>query len=205
LAAWGGFAPGARLPARGYEIIPGKMIVQQRQITAAVPVGVLELPTNLSDRLALPHHLDRRHHPAGVAGNALVRRTFMQGKVTVGVAAYAGDVAAGERLVRMDIIGLRGTIARRMAVKQRGCVSTLAASVNIARERWAGSEIDENADGGCRVVLGGCAEPDAGGITMAKTNTLKVKRIAELRRAASFIDDNLSSLEKLQTRPSGVG
>jgi hypothetical protein len=78
-------------------------------------------------------------------------------------------------------------------------------SVNIARERWAGSEIDENADGGCRVVLGACAEPDAGGITMAKTNTLKVKRIAELRRAASFIDDNLSSLEKLQTRPSGVG
>ena len=84
-------------------------------------------------------------------------------------------------------------------LRQRGCVSTLAASVNIARERWAGSAIDENADGGCRVVLGACAEPDAGGITMAKTNTLKVKRIAEMCRAASFIDDNLSPLEKLHT------
>ena len=46
---------------------------------------------------------------------------------------------------------------------------------------------------------GACAEPDAGGITMAKTNTLKVKRIAEMCRAASFIDDNLSPLEKLHT------
>jgi hypothetical protein len=28
LIAWGGFAPGARLPSPGHEIILGKMIVQ---------------------------------------------------------------------------------------------------------------------------------------------------------------------------------
>jgi hypothetical protein len=42
---------------------------------------------------------------------------------------------------------------------QRGCVSTLAASAKIARERSAGSEIAANADGGCN-VLEGCADPE---------------------------------------------
>src|SRR5262245_42305138 len=40
----------------------------------------------------------------------------------------------------------------------RGCVSTLAASPKIARERSAGSEIAANADGDCN-VLEGWAEP----------------------------------------------
>src|SRR5919108_5307533 len=41
---------------------------------------------------------------------------------------------------------------------QRGCVSTLAASAKMARDRSAGSRIPENVDGGCK-VLEGCAEP----------------------------------------------
>src|SRR5262249_45618713 len=40
---------------------------------------------------------------------------------------------------------------------QRGCVSTLAASAKMARERSAGSEMAANADGGCN-VLESCAE-----------------------------------------------
>src|SRR5215471_2215675 len=40
---------------------------------------------------------------------------------------------------------------------QRGCVSTLAASTKMARERSAGSEMAANADGGCK-VLESCAE-----------------------------------------------
>src|SRR6478735_4991365 len=43
---------------------------------------------------------------------------------------------------------------------QRGCVSTLAASANIARDRSAGSEIDANAEGACKPLGAGvCAEP----------------------------------------------
>ena len=42
---------------------------------------------------------------------------------------------------------------------QRGWVSTLAASTNIARDRSAGSEIDANAEGACKPLGGVCAEP----------------------------------------------
>src|SRR5215813_2150179 len=42
---------------------------------------------------------------------------------------------------------------------QRGCVSTLAASTKMARERAAGSEMAANADGGCN-VLESCAEAE---------------------------------------------
>jgi|SRR5215472_4408427 len=42
---------------------------------------------------------------------------------------------------------------------QRGCVSTLAASAKMARERSAGSEMAANAGGGCN-VLESCAEAE---------------------------------------------
>jgi hypothetical protein len=45
--------------------------------------------------------------------------------------------------------------------RQRGCVSTLAASAKIARERSPGSEMEENADGGWRVERSVCAKPYA--------------------------------------------
>ncbi len=51
---------------------------------------------------------------------------------------------------------------------QRGCVSTLAASTNIARDRSAGSEIDANAEGACKPLGAGvCAEPAKGSTTAA--------------------------------------
>jgi hypothetical protein len=93
------------------------MIVEERQIPAAVQTRVLDLAANLPDRLALPRHLNRRHGPTRMARNALIGRAFVQGKVAVGMAGHAGKVAARERFVWMNIVGLRGAIASRMAVK----------------------------------------------------------------------------------------
>jgi hypothetical protein len=54
---------------------------------------------------------------------------------------------------------------------QRGCVSTLAASANIARDRSAGSEIDANAEGACKPPGAGvCAEPETEPASAAKHN-----------------------------------
>src|SRR4051812_28215353 len=54
---------------------------------------------------------------------------------------------------------------------QRGCVSTLAASAKMARERSAGSEMVANADGGCN-SLAGCAEPEVGATMTQKSNAM---------------------------------
>src|SRR5438094_3443794 len=61
----------------------------------------------------------------------------------------------------------------------------------MARDRSAGSAIEENADGGCKVMLEACAEGRTGCITRMKTNNARqlVKRIA----AVSLIDGNNSS------------
>jgi hypothetical protein len=63
LAAGSGLATGARLPSPSLQVIVSVMFVQQRQIAPAVAIAIFELSANLSDRLALPRHLDGRHHP----------------------------------------------------------------------------------------------------------------------------------------------
>jgi hypothetical protein len=88
---------------------------------------------------------------------------------------------------------------------QRGCVSTLAASPKMARERSAESEIAANADGGCN-VLDGCAKPDIDPATTAqKSNAMTgparmsphVFREQLFRAAKSFPEDNFSDLQKV--------
>ena len=96
------------------------MIVQQCQITAAVPIGILDLSANISNRLALPRHLDWCHHPARMAGNALIGRAFVQRNVPVGVTGHTGEITAREGLVRMDIVGLRWAIAHGVTVEAAG-------------------------------------------------------------------------------------
>jgi pimeloyl-ACP methyl ester carboxylesterase len=116
LAAGSGLATGARLPSPSHQVIASEMFVQQRQIAPAVAIAIFELSANLADRLALPRHLDGRHHPARMARNALIRRALMQGEVAVGVAGHAGHVTQHERLVRMNVVFLRRAITSRMAI-----------------------------------------------------------------------------------------
>src|SRR5207245_985983 len=63
----------AWMPAKGDEIVLGHVLVQQREVAAAGALGVLQLLTDLSDRLALPGHLDRCQSPTGMSRNALIR------------------------------------------------------------------------------------------------------------------------------------
>jgi hypothetical protein len=116
LIAGSGFASRARLPSPSYEVIVCEMFVEQRQIAPAVPIAIFELLANLSDRLALPRHLDGRHHPARMARNALIRRPLMQGEVAVGMAGNARHIAQHERLVGMNVIGLGRPITSWMAI-----------------------------------------------------------------------------------------
>src|SRR6516162_7324810 len=99
-----------------HQIIVSEMFMQQRQIAPAVAIAIFELSANLSDRPALPRHLDGRHHPARMARNALIRRALMQGEVAVGVAGHTGHVTQRERLVRMNVVCLRRAVTSRMAV-----------------------------------------------------------------------------------------
>ena len=67
---------------------------------------------------------------------------------------------------------------------QRGCVSTLAASPKMARERSAESEIAANAAGGCN-MLEGWAEPKVDP-TIQKSNVMA----GPARMSPHFMEDN---------------
>src|SRR5262249_15873969 len=80
---------------------------------------------------------------------------------------------------------------------QRGCVSTLAASAKMARERSAGSEMAANAGGGCN-VLESCAE--------AETDTAPAMQHSNATRSRSHAalclrpKDNFSERQKFTWR-----
>src|SRR5690242_14007064 len=79
---------------------------------------------------------------------------------------------------------------------QRGCMSTLAASPKMARERSAGSEIAANAEGGCS-VLEGCAEPEVDPTTQ-KSNVMA----GPARMSPHFMEDNWGPRGQLPRGPA---
>jgi hypothetical protein len=99
--------------------------VQKRQVAAAVSARVLELAANVADRLSLPGHLNGGQSPPWMPRDAAIGRALLQGKVMVRVACAAGISghaitilsARNRRHMGVQIIGLCGPIARRMAVK----------------------------------------------------------------------------------------
>ena len=76
---------------------------------------------------------------------------------------------------------------------QRGCVSTLATSEKMARERSPGSEIAANADGGCK-VLAGWAEPGTDAASIMQHS--KAMADPDRMRLMSPAGDNFSRLQK---------
>ena len=120
LRARGGIASGARLPAPCNEIVVRQMLVEERKVTTAVAVGILDLATNLAHRLAFPCHLDRGGHPARMARNAAIRCLLVQREIPVGVTGHAWRVTRRQRLMRMLIVSLRWTIRRGMTVHAAG-------------------------------------------------------------------------------------
>src|SRR5438045_1498990 len=55
------------------QVIVGEMLMQQREVTAAIALGVFKLPADFAYGLSLPGHLDRSQGPARMTGNALKR------------------------------------------------------------------------------------------------------------------------------------
>src|SRR5207244_6955933 len=98
LAARRRLASFARLPAPGDEVVFRHVLVQELEIAAAVARRILDLPADLADRFPLPRHLERRHAPARMSGDAAVRRALVQREVMLrmtGAAGIAGDPEAG--------------------------------------------------------------------------------------------------------------
>src|SRR5262249_56832099 len=62
----------AWIPRPGDHVVARHVLVQQLEIAAAVARGVLDLPADVADRLALPRHLGRCEAPAPISRNALV-------------------------------------------------------------------------------------------------------------------------------------
>jgi hypothetical protein len=93
-----------------------QMLMQQREVAASVAGGILDLAANLTDRFALPCHLDRRHHPARMSGNAAIRCPLHEGEVALGMTRHAGSLSCHQRLVRMFVVALQGAVAGRMTV-----------------------------------------------------------------------------------------
>ena len=106
----------ARLPSPSNQIIMCEMFMKHRKVAAAVPVGVLDLTTDVAYGFALPCHLDRRYHPARMARNAAVGRALHEREISIGMTRYAGGLSGHRRLMRVLIVGLKRPVARRMAV-----------------------------------------------------------------------------------------
>src|SRR5947209_8315700 len=115
LRARRGLAAFARRPAPRDQIVVCEMLLQQRERAPAVTRRILDLLADLSERLALPRHLDRREAPARMPGNALVARAGAdQREVLLAVAGRAGQArdadaalaAIGRRYVIMMLRAL---------------------------------------------------------------------------------------------------
>src|SRR6478672_3078263 len=126
LGAGHGVAAGPRLPGPADEIVVRQMLVQQREIAAAVALRVLNLTADLAYRFALPRHLDRRQAPACMPWHAL-KRCLLAGEnrdVAVHVAGAAGiaghtaavGAARDRRRMGVHVVALGRAVARRMAV-----------------------------------------------------------------------------------------
>jgi hypothetical protein len=88
---------------------------------------------------------------------------------------------------------------------QRGCVRTLAASANSARERMAGSAIALKADAGCKVAPSGvCAEPDTEASSAAQTKQ-GVSRMIPHHPADVSRFDNLPRKERFTAAKAAAG
>jgi hypothetical protein len=98
------------------------MLLQQRQVAAAVARRVFQLPADFANRLALPSHFQRRKAPTGMTGNAFIASGFMQRHIVLGVAfgAVGAEVtcfaAPNRRPVFVIVRTLQRMIASRVAV-----------------------------------------------------------------------------------------
>src|SRR5690349_4948401 len=80
-------AAAAWVPAPGDQIVVRNVLVQEREVTAAVAFGILQLGADLACRFSLPGHLDRSQAPSRVTRDAFVSgRRFQQRIVRLRVA-----------------------------------------------------------------------------------------------------------------------
>jgi len=92
------------------------MLVQKREVAAAVAVGILDLTANLADRLAFPRHFDRGRHPARMPRYAAIRCALVEREVAVGVTGDAWGFPRRHRLMRMLVVALQRTVGRWVTV-----------------------------------------------------------------------------------------
>src|SRR5690242_3791847 len=69
-----GLTTGPGVPAPPDQIIVRHVLAELGQGAMAVAVGILDLPADLAERLALPCHLERGELPPRIAWDACLRR-----------------------------------------------------------------------------------------------------------------------------------
>src|SRR5690242_3808118 len=93
------------------------MVMQEFKVAPAVSLRILQLLAYLRDCLSLPGHVNRCQKPPIMTRNAAVRCAFLEYIVSAGVTAKAcSSRSPCGRIMRMHIVGLCRTIARRMAI-----------------------------------------------------------------------------------------
>jgi hypothetical protein len=134
------------------------MLVQQFKIASTVALRVPDLPTDITDRLAFPRHLDRRQAPARMTGNALqpclltgedfdVRSRWQAPQVLPGTPPPSAPRTTGGECGCMSSPCV-GRLLAGWQFMQRGFMITFPASVNSMRERARGSAMLAKAEGG---------------------------------------------------------
>src|SRR3954469_17096901 len=101
----GGAAAGGGVPTPRDQVVMRDVLVQEREIAAAVAGGVLYLLADLARGFSFPGHLDRRQSPARMAGEAFERRmsadrdrrVLLHVAAAAGVPRHAGAVVAANR------------------------------------------------------------------------------------------------------------
>ncbi len=128
LGPGGGRALAARRPGPADQRVLGHVLQQGGHVETAVARRVLDLATDLAQRLAGPRHRRRRQMPFRMAGHTRLRivRRMMAGIARQARRAVPVGAAHHERHVRRHAIGLRGPLAHRMAVEAARVLQDLA-------------------------------------------------------------------------------
>ena len=120
--------PSSRLPTPTHQRIFGHVVNDLVEAHPAVPIGVLDLGADLAERLAGPRHFNGRQVPcwmsrytAGIEIGALVACRALHADGT-----EAACASHHQWLVRMSVVPLLRTIARRVAIHASGMLDYFA-------------------------------------------------------------------------------
>ena len=143
-----GIAAFTGIPSPSNQIVLCDVLLQSRQITAAIQFNVFQLQANLTQGLILPSHRQGSKSPPRVTRNASITSGVTKRLIVFGMAPGAGGFempgfcAPDRRHMIVLVVSLQWMIASGMTIHASRVGRTVPISSKIARERSAVFVID---------------------------------------------------------------